>query len=148
MPGTRRGDTTLATSKKKGLTPAQKEKMRNLLVSRRSLLLDNSRSKLGEVEEFGGDAGGDSADRAAASLDRDIMVDSAARETKQIRDIEAALAKIDAGTYGTCEECQTTIPIARLEYMPNVQYCIECQEKLEEQGLLPDETTDEFHIVE
>ena len=42
----------------------------------------------------------------------------------------------------------TTIPIARLEYMPNVQYCIECQEKLEEQGLLPDETTDEFHIVE
>ena len=30
MTGTRRGDTTLATSKKKGLTPAQKEKMRNL----------------------------------------------------------------------------------------------------------------------
>jgi DnaK suppressor protein len=138
----------LATSKKKGLTPAQREKMRNLLVQRRSLLLDNSRSKLDEVEDLGGDAGGDSADRAAASLDRDIMVDSAARETKQIRDIEAALAKIDAGTYGICDECQTTIPITRLEYMPNAQYCIECQEKLEDQGLLPDETTDEFHIVE
>jgi DnaK suppressor protein len=137
----------LAT-KKKGLTAAQLEKMRNLLVTRRNRLLDNSRSKLGEVEELGSDGGGDSADRAAASLDRDIMVDSAARETKQIRDIEAALSKIDAGTYGVCEECAKTIPLARLEYMPNALYCIDCQEKLEAQGLLPDETTDEFHIVE
>lgn len=135
-------------TKKKGLTPAQREKMRTLLVNRRNLLLDGSRAKLGEVEDLGGDAGGDSADRAAASLDRDIMVDSAARETKQIRDIEAALGKIDAGTYGICEECNATIPVARLEYMPNALFCIDCQEKLEGQGLLPDETTDEFHIVE
>jgi DnaK suppressor protein len=137
----------LAT-KKKGLTPSQLEKMRSVLLNRRGRLLDNSRSKLGEVEESGTDAGGDSADRAAASLDRDILVDSAARETKEIRDIEAALAKIDAGTYGICDECATTIPMPRLEYMPNAQFCISCQEKLESQGLLPDETTDEFHIVE
>jgi DnaK suppressor protein len=135
-------------AKKKGLTPAQREKLRNLLVTRRSRLLDNNRTKLGEVGDLGGDAGGDSADRAAASLDRDIMVDSAARETKEIRDIEAALAKLDAGTYGICDECGITIPMARLEYMPNAQYCIDCQEKLEGEGLLPDETTDEFHIVE
>ena len=128
-------------TKKKGLTPAQREKMRTLLVNRRNLLLDGSRAKLGEVEDLGSDAGGDSADRAAASLDRDIMVDSAARETKQIRDIEAALGKIG-------EECNATIPVARLEYMPNALFCIDCQEKLEGQGLLPDETTDEFHIVE
>ena len=135
-------------TKKKGLTPAQLAKMRSVLVQRRTRLLDNSRSKLGEVEESGLDAGGDSADRAAASLDRDIMVDSAAREAKQIRDIEAALVKIDAGTYGICDECSAVIPMARLEYMPNAQFCITCQEKLESHGLLPDETTDEFHIVE
>lgn len=135
-------------SKKKGLTPAQREKMRTLLVNKRSRLLDNNRSKLGEVEESGSDAGGDSADRAAASLDRDIMVDSAARETKEIRDIDAALAKIDAGTYGVCDECGKTIPLSRLEFMPNAPFCIECQEKLESEGALPDETTDEFHIVE
>jgi RNA polymerase-binding protein DksA len=137
----------LAT-KKKGLTPAQLEKMRNLLVKRRSRLLDKSRSKLGEVEELGTDAGGDSADRAAVSLDRDIMVDSAARETREIRDIEAALGKIDAGTYGVCDECSQAIPMARLEYMPNAQYCITCQEKLEAQGLVPDETSDEFRIAD
>jgi DnaK suppressor protein len=137
----------LAT-KKKGLTPTQLEKMRTLLVSRRSRLLDKSRTKLGEVEELGTDAGGDSADRAAVSLDRDIMVDSAARETREIRDIEAALAKIDAGTYGVCDECSSPIPMARLEYMPNAPYCITCQEKLESQGLLPDETSDEFRIAE
>jgi DnaK suppressor protein len=137
----------LAT-KKRSLTAAQLEKMRNLLVTRRSRLLGNSRSKLGEVEELGTDSGGDSADRAAVSLDRDIMVDSAARETKEIRDIEAALAKIDAGTYGICDECNVPIPMARLEYMPNAQFCIGCQEKLESQGLLPDDANDEFNIAE
>jgi RNA polymerase-binding protein DksA len=111
-------------------------------------LLGNSRSKLGEVEEAGHDGGGDSADRAAASLDRDIMVDSAARETKQIRDIEAALSKIDAGTYGVCDECGLAIPMARLEYMPNAQFCITCQEKLESQGLLPDDASDDFNMVD
>lgn len=141
------GDIKLAT-KRKGLTPSQLEKMRNLLLTRRSRLLGNSRSKLGEVEDLGTDAGGDSADRAAVSLDRDIMVDTAARETKEIRDIEGALAKIDAGTYGICDECNATIPLPRLEYMPNAQYCIDCQEKLEGQGLLPDESSDEFNIAE
>ncbi len=135
-------------NKKKGLTSAQLEKMRNLLIKRRNQLLDNSRSKMGEVEDLGSDAGGDSADRAAASLDRDIMVDSAARVSKEIRDIEDSLAKIDAGHYGICEECKNTIALARLEYMPNAQYCIDCQEKLEQQGLLESEESDEFHIVE
>jgi DnaK suppressor protein len=137
----------LAT-KKKGLTPTQLEKMRTLLVNRRNRLFDKSRTKLGEVEELGTDGGGDSADRAAVSLDRDIMVDSAARETREIRDIEAALAKIDAGTYGNCDECGSPIPMPRLEYMPNASHCIACQEKLESQGLLPDDTSDEFRIVE
>ena len=135
-------------TKKKGLTQTQREKMRKLLIERRSRLLDKSRTKLGEVEELGTDGSGDSADRAAVSLDRDIMVDSAARETREIRDIEAALAKIDAGTYGTCDECSSAIPMTRLEYMPNAQFCIACQEKLESHGLLPDETSDEFRIVD
>ena len=136
------------TTKKKGLTAAQLDKMRNHLVKRRNQLLDNSRSKMGEVEELGSDAGGDSADRAAASLDRDIMVDSAARGSKELRDIEEALGKIDGGTYGVCEECKEAIALARLEYMPNAQYCIDCQEKLETQGLLRSEESDEFHIVD
>jgi len=46
------------------------------------------------------------------------------RETLQ--DIEDALAKFDAGTYGECESCGQPIPEARLEAMPAARLCITC----------------------
>ncbi len=46
------------------------------------------------------------------------------RETLQ--DIEDALAKFDAGTYGACESCGQPIPEARLEAMPAARLCITC----------------------
>lgn len=41
-------------------------------------------------------------------------------------DIDAALAKIEAGSYGRCEECEKQIAEARLEAMPTARLCIEC----------------------
>ncbi|HEX4904299.1 MAG TPA: TraR/DksA C4-type zinc finger protein [Acidimicrobiales bacterium] len=41
-----------------------------------------------------------------------------------LRDVEAALAKLDEGTYGKCEECGEEIAEARLEAMPSARYCI------------------------
>src|SRR3546814_13132406 len=43
--------------------------------------------------------------------------------------ISAALAKIDAGTYGICERCAAPIPFARLEAVPYAAYCVTCQAK-------------------
>jgi len=44
---------------------------------------------------------------------------------EQIDEIEHALAKIDDGTYGTCEVCGNAIAEPRLEAMPATRYCIE-----------------------
>ena len=41
-----------------------------------------------------------------------------------LRDVDAALAKLDDGTYGKCEECGEEIAEARLEAMPSARYCI------------------------
>ncbi|MEA3018672.1 MAG: hypothetical protein QOI47_196 [Actinomycetota bacterium] len=41
-----------------------------------------------------------------------------------LRDVELALAKLDDGTYGKCEECGEDIAEARLEAMPAARYCI------------------------
>jgi RNA polymerase-binding transcription factor DksA len=49
------------------------------------------------------------------------------RETLQ--DIDAALSKIDAGTYGRCESCGNEIAEARLEAMPMARFCITCASK-------------------
>ncbi|MBM3675409.1 MAG: TraR/DksA family transcriptional regulator [Actinobacteria bacterium] len=45
---------------------------------------------------------------------------------ENLRDVEAALAKMDGGTYGPCESCGEQIPDARLEAMPSARYCIAC----------------------
>lgn len=42
-------------------------------------------------------------------------------------EIEAALARIEAGTFGSCTACGTAIPPERLEAMPSAELCITCQ---------------------
>ena len=46
-----------------------------------------------------------------------------------IKDIDKALAKIDAGTYGVCDSCGEAIPVARLEALPASSLCVDCASK-------------------
>lgn len=45
---------------------------------------------------------------------------------EQLDDVDRALAKLDEGTYGLCENCGQPIGEARLEAMPATRYCITC----------------------
>jgi DnaK suppressor protein len=49
--------------------------------------------------------------------------------SETLQDINAALSKIDAGTYGRCESCGGEITEARLEAMPMARLCITCASK-------------------
>jgi len=56
------------------------------------------------------------------------------RERALLQKIEASLAKIEAGTFGTCVQCGEDIGLKRLEARPVASLCIDCksqQEKLE-----------------
>jgi RNA polymerase-binding transcription factor DksA len=46
--------------------------------------------------------------------------------TETLRDLDDALVKLDAGTYGQCENCGSAIGAARLEAMPAARLCITC----------------------
>ena len=48
--------------------------------------------------------------------------------------IEEALQRMDDGTYGTCARCGRDIPLARLRVMPFSNYCVECQELVDQQA--------------
>ena len=48
-------------------------------------------------------------------------------ETAELGDIEAAMERVDAGTYGQCTDCGVTIPPARLSAYPTAKRCIDCQ---------------------
>ena len=49
----------------------------------------------------------------------------------ELEAIQAALARIDAGTYGRCETCGEMMSAARLTAMPTARRCVACQERLE-----------------
>ncbi|GLW66437.1 molecular chaperone DnaK [Actinomadura rubrobrunea] len=51
------------------------------------------------------------------------------RLRRSLEDIEAALARLDAGTYGICQDCGTKIPADRLEILPFARCCVPCQER-------------------
>ena len=48
-------------------------------------------------------------------------------ETAELGDIEAALERVQAGTYGICTDCGITIPAERLNAYPVAKRCIDCQ---------------------
>ena len=69
---------------------------------------------------------GDSAEQAQ-ERENDEVVDAIGNETAQsIREIGAALARLEDGSYGTCEACGGEIGQARLDVMPEATRCVGC----------------------
>ena len=65
------------------------------------------------------------ADSAQVTAELGENLNMAASLRDQLTEVEAALARIDGGDYGTCEICGTTITDARLEAMPATRFCID-----------------------
>ena len=59
-------------------------------------------------------------------LEREFADVSIARASEAIRDIDDALARMDAGTYGLCESCSAPIPLERLQAIPHARLCVAC----------------------
>jgi len=69
------------------------------------------------------------ADSSQVTAERGEAEALATRLRETLADVERALAKLDAGTYGSCEQCSKEIGEARLEAMPSARYCIACASK-------------------
>lgn len=54
------------------------------------------------------------------------------RDTQELQEIAAALARMDEGRYGDCVDCGCDIPLARLQVQPAAARCIPCQERFEQ----------------
>ncbi len=74
------------------------------------------------------------ADMATDNYDREFNLGLASNEREILQRIDESLQKIDEGTYGVCEDCESKIPIARLKAMPFASLCVKCQEAKEENG--------------
>ena len=68
----------------------------------------------------------DAEEQAAERANDEVLEDLDERGRDEIVGLQRAIARIDAGTYGTCEGCGEPIPEARLEAVPYATRCVEC----------------------
>ncbi len=74
---------------------------------------------------------GDMADQSSAETDRDLIALNRARARKSIGEVDQALARIENGTFGICEDTGEEIGLRRLEAQPTATLSIEAQEQRE-----------------
>ena len=73
------------------------------------------------------------ADRGSDNFAKELMISVLQNSEAEICDIDAALAKLEAGTYGVCENCNSSICKSRLKALPFARLCIECKQAEERQ---------------
>jgi RNA polymerase-binding transcription factor DksA len=76
------------------------------------------------------------ADQGTETFERERDTSVLQRVEAQLREVDAALARLEAGTYGLCELCGKPIGDERLEAMPAARYCLEDQAIAERDGRL------------
>jgi len=108
----------------------QKAYFRTKLVVWRNDILREARETLGHLAEESANHP-DLADRASSETDRAIELRARDRQRKLISKIDAALQRIDEGTYGYCEETGEPIGLKRLDARPIATLSIEAQERHE-----------------
>lgn len=79
--------------------------------------------------------GGDLGDAALDGETRELNSQLAALESRELNQVERAIQMIRNGTYGKCEVCEHSIPIARLQALPFTPLCVDCQREQEELGV-------------
>ena len=112
------------------MNPLQVEYFRQKLLRWRAELLADSTCTLRHLQEESL-LKPDLTDRASLETERAIELRTRDRERKLISKIDAALQRIDTGTYGFCEETDQPIGIRRLEARPIATLTIEAQERHE-----------------
>ena len=108
----------------------QREYFRRKLLAWREELLKESTETLQHLQEDNV-AAPDMTDRASAETERSLELRTRDRERKLIGKIDAALRRIEDGTYGYCEEPGEPIGLPRLEARPIATLSIEAQERHE-----------------
>jgi DnaK suppressor protein len=81
----------------------------------------DTQARLGRVAED---------DQAQITHDEFVSLHLNSLEHAELRLVEEALDRLDAGDYGTCLNCEEPIPVKRLRALPWARYCVGCQESI------------------
>lgn len=108
----------------------QRTYFRNKLIEWKSDILRESKETLDQLQDQSSNHA-DLADRASSETDRAIELRARDRQRKLIAKIDAALKRIEDGSYGYCEETGDPISLKRLDARPIATLSLEAQERHE-----------------
>jgi DnaK suppressor protein len=106
-------------------------RLHKTLSARRADILKKLSADLDSLRNYHGGDAGDSADVAFEAGSDEMASHLAELDSRELSQIDRALARLKQGTYGLCESCHTKIPIGRLNALPYTTLCINCQREME-----------------
>ena len=107
------------------------KRFREILEEKKEEILRNAKKTLNEDMTLDVDDLPDEMDLASSEYLQSFQFRLRGREKTFLKKIDHAIAKIEAGTFGICEECEEPISMKRLEARPETTLCIRCKEDQE-----------------
>jgi DnaK suppressor protein len=108
------------------------ERFRKLLTAERNRILQRAIRMADQNVTIDADDVPDIVDLATSDLSLNLNVEIRERERHLLGKIDTALAKIDEGSFGVCDDCGEAIAPGRIEARPVTTLCIKCKEEEEE----------------
>src|SRR6204780_5807190 len=113
-----------AEQRGKTMTKSELNKYRNVLEDKQAELVRMLRNRDGIVIEKSADA----LDEVQYATERELAIRSLDRDSNLLRNVRAALDRIEEGSFGVCLHCDEDISPKRLAAVPSQAFCIVCQE--------------------
>ena len=115
----------------KAMSQRDIKKFRQLLEDKKLAVLERARKTLSEQMTLDPNDLPDEMDMASSESLQSFEFRLRGREKMHLAKLDLALKKLDAGTFGVCEECEEPIGKKRLEARPETKLCIRCKEDQE-----------------
>jgi DnaK suppressor protein len=104
------------------------------LLRMRRKVLQEVHDSYAASREIGQDGVPDIGDMSSNTYSRDVLLNLSETQRQKIRDIDAALERLEKGEYGVCMRCEEEIPPRRMEVRPFSRYCVDCKVEVERFG--------------
>jgi DnaK suppressor protein len=123
--------TELEINQFKKILQSKRDELERMVRNRDAITIEKSADALDEVQY---------------ASERELAIRNLDRETNLLRNVRAALRRIDEGTFGTCMHCEEDISPKRLAAVPWAPFCIQCQEQADRNREESDEAFDELLV--
>jgi DnaK suppressor protein len=125
------------------MTKTETNAFRRTLESKQTELQSGNKDR----EMLEADASPDELDRIQQAAERDYAIGSLERKFSRLREVKAALRRLDDGTFGVCASCEEDITPKRLAAVPWAPFCIVCQEAADRERKSPTREIDESLLM-